>query len=205
MQTTWLPHVSQIVKLVRFSLWWTSIAESGDISLTRVIVLYWFMAKQREKVSKHEMTRNTNSGMTISKRGNNDHLGLWNCISGNYDIGVEEKVTKGRKAFVTTTGLGSGKEVMIFWTILVPMVTSELWVMDDSNIDKLDSFQKLIARRCQRFPNWLPSSTNYACLWWIGLENYIHTKKLLFIKTIAQMDESSIVSSLVGWHIWMKT
>ena len=166
-------------------------------------MLYWFMAKQREKVSKHVMTRNTNLGMTISKMGNNDHLGLWNCISGNYDTRVDVKVTKGRKAFVTTTGLGSGKEV-ISWTILVPMVTSELWVMDDSNIDQLGSFQKLIARRCQRFPNWSPSATSYACLGWIGLENYIHTKRLLqctYKNDSPDGRKFNIESSLVGWHI----
>ena len=80
-----------------------------------------------------------------------DHVGLKNCVGGDFTDRIEENISKGRRAFCAASGIGiqTGGLTLriccfIYWTIIVPIVTyaSELWVIRDSDIDKLDKFQR---------------------------------------------------------------
>ena len=83
---------------------------------------------------------------------------------------------------------------MIFWAMFVPHVTfaCELWVLDDDDIRILEDFQTYSGRRIQRFRQSSPCATSYVGLVWIRLEIYIYVKKMLFVRSIAMLDDTSI-------------
>ena len=130
-----------------------------------------------------------------------DHLGLKNnCLRDNTER-LKEKISKGRKALNAAAGLGlrpGGLSIqacgMIFWTMVVPVLTfaSELWVMSDEDVGLLEDFQLYAGRRIQRLHQKAPRETSYIGLGWISLELYICIKKLLFIRTIAILSEDSV-------------
>ena len=135
-----------------------------------------------------------------------DHVGLKNCICGDFSERIDEKISKGRKALCASSGIGMKTGgiplkicTFIYWSIIVPIVTfaSELWVMSDCDIDKLDKFHRYAGRKVQRFYNRTPITTSYECLGWMRLENIVYTKKLLFVRTIAMQDKNSIYAKVV--------
>ena len=83
----------------------------------------------------------------------------------------------------------------IFWSLIVPIVTfaSELWVLKDNDVRLLEDFQRYAGKRVQRFPYFTPNETFYTGLGWMRLENFIAAKKLIFVRTIAIMDDLSPV------------
>ena len=86
---------------------------------------------------------------------------------------MEENIGKGRRALNAASGLGIRKSGismkkcnLIFWTIVMPIITlfgCEIWQFNDRDIENLQYFQKYAGRRVQRFPNQLQ------LLWsWLG-------------------------------------
>ena len=136
-----------------------------------------------------------------------DHLGLKNnCMWQNKERTIE-KISKGRKALNAASGLGlkpGGLSIkacgMIFWSLVIPIITfaCELWILNDEDILLLEDFQTYAGRRIQRFSQNSPRATSYVGLGWIRVEVFIYIKKLLFIRTVACLDNNSIYK-----HIFM--
>ena len=82
---------------------------------------------------------------------------------------------------------------LIFWAIVMPIITfgSEIWNINDRDLEKLQKFQRYAGRRVQRFPKRSPSCTSYFGLGWIRIETYIQIKKLLFALIFISMDDDS--------------
>ena len=130
-----------------------------------------------------------------------DHVGLKNCISGDFSTRIDEKISKGRKALCASTGIGIKTGGLtqklccfIYWTIIVPIITyaAEMWVLNDHDIEKLDKVHRYAGRKLQRLNCRSATSTSYECLGWMRLENFIYAKKLLFARTCAIQDMDSI-------------
>ena len=118
---------------------------------------------------------------------------------------LNEKIRKGRKALNAAAGLGlrpGGLTIkgcsIIFWSMTIPIVTfsSELWVLNDDDISTIECFQRYSGRRIQRFHSKSPNETSYASLGWIRIEYYIYIKKLLFIRSIAVLNDDSLYKSV---------
>ena len=95
-----------------------------------------------------------------------DHVGLKNDITGMNNERINKKVSKGRRALHTASGIGlkpGGITIkaccLIYWKIVIPIITfaSELWILDEYDIRALDNFQKYAGRRIQCFPTKSPS------------------------------------------------
>ena len=130
-----------------------------------------------------------------------DHLGLKNNIFWQNKERITEKISKGRKTLNAASGLGlkpGGFTIkacgMIFWAMVVPAITfaCELCVLDDDDIKLLEDFQTYAGRRIQRFKQSSPRATSYVGLGWIRLEIFIYVKRMLFIRSIAMLDDRSI-------------
>ena len=137
----------------------------------------------------------------IKERNNYDHLGQRNSRNGDNSVRLNEKIRKGRKALNAASGLGlkpGGLTIkgcsIIFWSMTIPIVTfsSELWVLNDEDVNNIEYFQRYSGRRVQRFHPKSPNETSYAGLGWIRIEYYIYIKKLLFIRSIACLEDDSI-------------
>ena len=83
----------------------------------------------------------------VEEKTTYNHVGLKNCVGGDFTDRIVEKISKGRKALCAASGIGFKKGGLtlkiccfIYWTIIVPIVTyaAELWVLNDSDIEKLD-------------------------------------------------------------------
>ena len=83
---------------------------------------------------------------------------------------------------------------MIYWSIVIPLNTfaSELWILNDYDINAVDTFQKYARRRVQRFHLKSPSATSFIGLGWMTLEVFIYVKKLMILRMIAVLGDNSI-------------
>ena len=135
----------------------------------------------------------------IKERAEYDHVGIKACLFHEGNNRLEEKISKGRRALNATAGLGirhNGLNIgtcnLIFWVIVIPIITfgCEIWQLTDSDLDKLQAFQRYAGRRIQRFPQRSPSCSSYYGLGWLRLETYVYVKKLLFLLTIIRMDDT---------------
>ena len=155
---------------------------------------------------KHAKFRTYMLGKDRIKEGTTyDHLGLKN---NNMGINVErttEKISKGRKALNAASGLGlksGGLTIkacsMLFWAMVIPIITfaCEMWILCDNDIKLLEDFQIYAGRRIQRFHQSSPRETSYVSLGWLRIELYIYVKKLLFIRSIAVLDDESIIKKI---------
>ena len=134
-----------------------------------------------------------------------DHVGVKACLYKDNNTRVDEKITKARRAFNACAGLGIRKNGLtmltcniIYWTIIVPIVTfgSEIWCLSEADYDKLGKFQVHIGKRIQRFPPRAPNSCSSFGLGWMRLVTYILIKKLLFALTILRLNEDSVVRNV---------
>ena len=130
-----------------------------------------------------------------------DHLGLKNNCLGNNKDRINEKISKGRKALNAASGLGlkpGGLSIagcgIIFWSLVIPIVTfaCEMWILDDDDVKILEDFQLYAGRRIQRFSQSSPRATGYAGLGWIRLEIFVYIKKMLFVRTLAIMNDDAL-------------
>ena len=140
----------------------------------------------------------------VLERFEYDHVGIKACILRN-NSRVEEKIGKGRRALNAAAGLGirkNGLSVatcnMIFWTIVVPIVTfgCELWSLQDDDIHKLNVFQRYAGRRVQRFSQRSPGCSSFYGLGWIRIETLILVKKVLFIHSILRITANAIITGV---------
>ena len=156
-----------------------------------------------------ERDNRNNSKYRMYKLGDNpikeahsyDHLGLKNNSLWQNKERLTEKISKGRKALNAASGLGlkpGGLTLracgMIFWAMVVPIITfaCELWVLDDEDVKLLEDFQSYAGRRIQRFKQNSPRATSYIGLGWIRLEIFVYVRKMLFVRSIAILEDNSI-------------
>ena len=141
----------------------------------------------------------------VKEKTSYDHLGLKSIITADQSERTLEKVNKGRKVFNSASGLGlkpGGLTIrtcsLLFWSLIIPIVTyaSEMWVPGDNDIAVLDAFQRYVGRRVQRFPSKSPNETSFTGLGWIRIELFVYIKKLLFVRTIAMLDDESIYKKI---------
>ena len=135
-----------------------------------------------------------------------DHVGVKNCLVGDFSERVDKHISKGRRCFNALSSLGIKKRgismktcATLFWTIIIPVVTfgSELWVLKGHEIEFLRKFQRQIGRRCQRFPDRSPNYSAYIPLGWLSIDRMIQIKKLMFLKTITNLDENATVKNVL--------
>ena len=88
---------------------------------------------------------------------------------------------------------------LIFWSMIIPMVTyaSELWIMKQADIDKLDEFQRFAGQTVQRFGKYSPNETSFAGLGWICQENFVYAKKLVSLRTLVIMQDESVYKQVL--------
>ena len=106
----------------------------------------------------------------VNEKSDYDHVGVKNCLFGNYTIRTEDRISRGRRAFNAVTSIGIKNKgvcmsvcTTIFWAIIMPNVTygSELWVLGGNETELLRKFQRYVGRKCQRFPNRSPNYSAY--------------------------------------------
>ena len=127
-----------------------------------------------------------------------DHVGIKICLKGDSYVRTEEKVKKARTCLNMATCMGIRKGglniltcCMIFWTVVIPTLCfgCELWVLEQKDIQILQSFQRYAARRIQRLHSRSRNLTSRVCLGWLDIVLYITAKKALFVRTIFEMKE----------------
>ena len=141
----------------------------------------------------------------VKEKTSYDHLGLKSITTVNQSDRILEKVKKGRKVFNSASGLGlkpGGLTIrtcsLLFWSLIIPIVTyaAEMWLLGDNDVAILDAFQRYVGRRVQRFPPKSPNETSFSGLGWIRIELYVYIKKLLFVRTVAMLDDESIYKKI---------
>ena len=139
----------------------------------------------------------------VKEKVNYDHVGVKVCLFKDDETRVKENICKGRRALNAAAGLGMRKNgltiktcSLIFWTILVPIITfgSEIWEISENG--NLLQFQRYAGKRVQRFPSWSPNCSSFFGLGWLRITTYILAKKLIFALTFLRMDIDNIVKSV---------
>ena len=140
-----------------------------------------------------------------------DHVGVKTSIFSDNCSGIDERISKARRALNASSGLGIRKNGLsiatcniIFWSIVVPIATfgCELWRLNDHSINSLETFQNYAGKRIQRFFHRTPNICSFFGLGWMRLSRFIQVRKLLFIRAILALDHDvlSRKSLLIGQH-----
>ena len=141
----------------------------------------------------------------IKERKEYDHVGIKACIVPYDDCIIDGRLKKARRAFNASMGLGIRKNGLtistcniIFWMVVIPILTygCEIWMLSTANVHKLEIFHRYAGRRIQRLHGRSPNECCYNGIGWIGIERYIHVKKMLFIRTILKMDQDAIIRKI---------
>ena len=138
-------------------------------------------------------------GKRVKERLYYDHVGAKTCVDGDTHVRTSEKVIKARKALNMSTNLGIRKGGLnlktcnlIYWTFVVPTLLfgCETWVIKGKDIDLIRGFQRFAARRIQRLHYNSLNVTSFACLGWMDVITFIKARKVVFVRTILNMDEN---------------
>ena len=130
-----------------------------------------------------------------------DHVGVKTSIFSDNCSGIDERISKARRALNAISGLGIRKNGLniatcniIFWSIVVPIATfgCELWRLNDHSINSLETFQTYAGKRIQRFFHRTPNICSFFGLGWMLLSRYIQVRKLLFIRAILALDHDAL-------------
>ena len=100
--------------------------------------------EKKQEAVKNAKFRNYHLGQDEVKVTNKyEHIGVINCLFGNYTARTEDRISRGRRTFnaVTSIGIKSKGVCMsicttVFWAIIMPIVTygSELWVLHPDEV-----------------------------------------------------------------------
>ena len=137
----------------------------------------------------------------VKERTFYDHVGIRNSIYASDVSGIEDRISKGRRAFNSVAGIGIRKRGIsmatcnvIFWSVVVPttLYGCELWIMDDAALCLIEEFQNYIGKRVQRFHPRVSNICSFYGLGWMRLERIIQIRKLMFIRTIMVMEDGEL-------------
>ena len=138
----------------------------------------------------------------VGERINYDHVGVKACLYDDDTTGLEERLSKARRAFYSISGIGIRRKGLnmaicsvIFWSIVVPiaMYGCELLMLSDKSIAILENFQEHIGKRIQRLSKFAPKVFSCYTLGWIRLERLVEVKKNLLIRSILCLKEDVCV------------
>ena len=126
-----------------------------------------------------------------------DHMGVKTSVKGDTFVRTEEKVSKARKCLNMSTSIGIKRGIniktcnIIYWSVVLPTLCfgCEVWFIKQKDIDILLAFQRYAARRVQRLHPRSLNITSETCLGWMSFIIYIKARKLIFLRTIACMEE----------------
>ena len=162
------------------------------------VLVFGETARERELGSKYREFR-LGKGK-VHEKLHYDHVGIKSCVMGDTHTRTVEKITKAKKVLNMATNMGVVKGglnlntcCMIYWTVVFPTLSfgCEIWILKDKDIELLKGFQRFAARRLQRLHPRSINSTCISCLGWLDIIRVIKGKKLIFIRTIAYMEEFS--------------
>ena len=134
----------------------------------------------------------------ILERSSYEHVGVTSCLFEEDMSGVEDRLSKARRALNAISGLGirrNGLSVatccLIFWVIVAPIALygCELHVMNNKSMKLFEDFQIYAGKRIQRLFCRSPNICSFFGLGWIRLERFIEVKKLLFVRSILSLGE----------------
>ena len=134
-----------------------------------------------------------------------DHSGIKSCVMGDTHFRTAEKIDKAKKILNMSTNMGMIKGglnlntcCLIYWSVVFPTLTfgCEAWVIKPKDIDMLQGFQRLAARRIQRLHARSINSTSTACLGWMDIIRVINAKKLFFVRSIACMNDYALIKPI---------
>ena len=101
----------------------------------------------------------------VKEKVSYDHVGVKVCLFKDDESRVKEKICKGRRALNAAAGLGIKKNgltiktcSLIFWTIVIPIITfgSEVWDISENDHDNLCNFRGILVDAFSAFPIVLP-------------------------------------------------
>ena len=86
----------------------------------------------------------------------------------------------------------------IFWSVVVPtaLYGSEVWCLKEKHVELLDKFQAFAGNHIQRLCTSTATTCGYFELGWLHLSTLVHVRKLLFLKTVIVMENSSIIKEV---------
>ena len=167
------------------------------------VLIFGESLKDRKYGSENRMF--TLGGKRVKERLYYDHVGVKTCVKGDTYVRTEERITKARKALNASTnagirrgGLNLSTCNLIYWTFVIPTLLfgCEIWVLKNKDVDLLNGFQRYAARRLQRLHAYSLNITSLACLGWMNLVLFIKARKVTFVKTILQMEDSMPVRKI---------
>ena len=119
---------------------------------------------------------------------------------------IEERIRKGRKTLNAASGLGIKRNGLtmatcnlIFWNVVIPttLYGCELWVLDQTDIDKLELFQRQAGRRIQRFASNSPTFSCFYGLGWMDICSFICARKPIFMHTMIMQPDGSLIKTIM--------
>ena len=111
-----------------------------------------------------------------------EHVGVKIGIFYDDSSGIEERLSKARRALNAVSGIGIRKNGLniatcsiLFWSIIVPIASfgSELWILNDKISKLLEDFQNFVGKKVQRLYPLSPNVCAYYGLGWMRLERFI--------------------------------
>ena len=167
------------------------------------ILVYGETAKEKKAVSTYRKFK-LGKGK-VSEKLHYDHVGIKSCVMGDTHFRTAEKIEKAKKVLNMSTNMGIIKGglnlktcCLIYWSVVFPTLTfgCEAWVIKPKDVELLQSFQRYAARRLQRLHSRSINSTCTACLGWMDICTVIKAKKLIFVRSIACMNEFAPIKAI---------
>ena len=118
----------------------------------------------------------------IVEKTNYDHVVVNISIISGDTIGINERLSKGKRTLNTLTGIDIHKCGLtmttcniIFWSVVVPVALygCEIWLLTGEHIQLLETFQNYACKKIQRFHLRIPNTCSMHSLGSIRLERFI--------------------------------
>ena len=149
----------------------------------------------------------------IPQKQSTVHLGVRQDSNRSLSARVREACDKGRSAFysmsdlgVRPCGLNPKTSVDLYKKVVIPTVLygCEVWNnLKHKNIDELNKFQRMIAKKIQGFHPYVRTDMCESMLGLIRLQAEIDRRKLLFLRSLCEMPHRSVPSRIFQFKLFM--